>query len=123
VRSAAIVLYALAQLWLVAATARDRVFAGERGRATIFSAAWVVFGAVAVWRSILVDVPVEYTLVGLVAVSALVLLVTRGRPLLVMIDGLDNEQKTSDLVKRGRKAQIVLILGIVVIALVQEAII
>lgn len=109
--------YALTQIALIVLTVRDPLFHESRARGWMAGLSWVALGAVALIRALIMD-DVMTTMLGLAGVGLVVLIATWWRPALIMSDLFDENEMSRAERTRGRIAQGVVIVGIVVLAAV-----
>jgi hypothetical protein len=111
--------YLASQMALVWLTWRDPLLRSSRGEAWVLALSWLFLGALAIWRGTLVMSLTE-TFLGLTLTGVAVLLLTLGRPALVMVDVLNLRHLPATsrrrLRQRGRAAQAFLMAAIVAIA-------
>jgi hypothetical protein len=111
--------YFASQIALVWLTWRDPLLRSSQGEAATLALAWVFLGGLAIWRGTLVMSLTE-TFIGLALTGVAVLVVTLGRPALVMVDVLNLSDlplaSRRRLRNRGRVTQALLIAAIVVVA-------
>lgn len=109
--------YALTQIALIVLTVRDPLFHESRAQRWMAGLSWVALGAVALIRALIMD-DVMTTMLGLAGVGLVVLIATWWRPALIMSDLFDENEMSRAERTRGRIAQGVVIVGIVVLAAV-----
>jgi hypothetical protein len=111
--------YMASQIALVWLTWRDPLLRSSRGEAWALALSWLFLGVVAIWRGTLV-MSLDETFLGLTLTGVAVLLLTLGRPALVMVDVLDLRglpaASRRRLRQRGRVTQASLLAAIVAIA-------